>query len=282
MRGSEPPDSVTQRRLDRERKARREAEAIAERVTGELYAAVGELERVNRSLEKANQDLASANEAIKEFVAIASHDIRGPLTVMLGSAELLLAHGDQLDAEETRDLLGRIEHQGQSLRRLVGDLLTVSRLEADAVELHIEEISIAMELERVVHEMGDDAVGVRVQAPKDLTVSADPDHLERILMNYLSNAVKYGEPPIDAEADDSGDFVEVRIRDRGSGVPAEFVHRLFGKFARADEAASRQRGTGLGLSIVRGLARANGGEAWYEPNSPRGSCFAVKLPKVAK
>jgi signal transduction histidine kinase len=76
-----------------------------------------------------------------------------------------------------------------------------------------------------------------------------------------------------------GELVEVRVLDQGPGVPAEFVSRLFGKFARADTPSTRARkGTGLGLSIVRGLAEANGGLARYEPNTPHGSCFVVQLP----
>jgi signal transduction histidine kinase len=74
-------------------------------------------------------------------------------------------------------------------------------------------------------------------------------------------------------------MVEVRVLDRGPGVPPEFVSRLFSKFARADTPATRaQKGTGLGLSIVRGLAEANGGQARYEANVPNGSCFVVELP----
>ena len=73
--------------------------------------------------------------------------------------------------------------------------------------------------------------------------------------------------------------MEVRVCDHGEGVPEEFVPRLFGKFARADNASRRAKGTGLGLSIVRGLALVNGGDAWYEPNDPCGSCFAVRLPR---
>jgi signal transduction histidine kinase len=273
MTEPESPEALLQRRLKRERKARREAEAIAERVTGELYATIGELERVNAELEK-------ANDSIREFVAVASHDIRGPLTVMLGSTQLLRRRLHDLDEAQMNELLAAMEAQGRRLERLVDDLLTISRLEAGAVETHIDEISIALELERVVHEFGDDSVHVRVSASEDLVVLADLDHVHRILVNYLSNALKYGAPPIEARAERNGDYIEVRVLDSGVGVPEDFVHRLFAKFARAEDASARADGTGLGLSIVLGLARANGGDAWYEPNNPTGSCFAVRLPNV--
>jgi signal transduction histidine kinase len=118
-----------------------------------------------------------------------------------------------------------------------------------------------------------------VSCSPDLIVRVDPHHLGRILDNYVQNAFKYGEPPVHIEATREGDMVAVRVRDHGPGVAPEFVSRLFGKFARANTpAAKAQKGTGLGLSIVRGLALANGGQARYEPNVPKGSCFVVELP----
>jgi signal transduction histidine kinase len=254
---------VLRRRLERERLARREAESIAERVTAELYAATTQL-RV-------------ANEAIREFAAVASHDIRNPLTFILGSSQLLLDNFDAISEEQRRHLLETIISRGRMLERLVDDLLTVSKLDAGAIEAHTENIRIGLELDRVMANLGDDAAVVTVRGSDDLEVNADPDHVERILTNYITNAIKYGAPPIDVRLAPSDDgFVEIRVIDRGAGVPPEFAPHLFAKFARAGNTSAQ--GTGLGLSIVRGLAVANGGDAWYEPNLPNGSCFAVKLP----
>src|SRR5262249_20650906 len=107
---------------------------------------------------------------------------------------------------------------------------------------------------------------------------ADPDHIQRIVGNYISNAIKYGQEPIVTEAASNPPFVDVRVRDCGHGVPDEFVDRLFSKFSRAEQVKAAKPGTGLGLSIVRTLAQANGGDVWYEPNAPAGSCFGVRLP----
>ena len=123
---------------------------------------------------------------------------------------------------------------------------------------------------------------VRVQVADDVRVEADRRHVERIVMNFINNALKYGGPPIEVCAQMNAEWVEIRVRDHGDGVPSELVPRLFGRFARAKTvSASKKPGAGLGLSIVRGLALANGGEVWYEPNEPRGSCFGVRLPAVA-
>jgi len=270
------------RRFDRERAARDEAEAIAERVTGQLYSSLQELERVNAALGTVNQELESANQAIRDFVSVASHDLRGPLTSILGFVSTLRRRWDQVEDARKLEFLGTVETQAVRLDRLVGELLTVSSIDAGAVEAHIEEIYLSRTLDEIVRELGDQATGITVgNVPHEWRVRADPDHFHRIVLNYLTNALKYGAPPIETVCEDDGEYVDVIVTDRGSGVPVEFVPRLFEKFARAELASVKAKdGTGLGLSIVLGLARANGGDAWYEPNLPSGSRFGVRLLKA--
>jgi signal transduction histidine kinase len=281
---SDPENEILaslRRRYERERKARLEAEAIAERVTGELYATTRELQRLNLELERANEELQSANQYIRDFVAVASHDLKGPLTAILASAVLMRDRFDEISEAKKRDFLAIIERQTRHLARLVDDLLTLSRIEAGGLKTHAEAVDLHKAIRAVVEDFAEHAAEIRVRVPR-VTVLADPDHLQRILANYVGNALKYGSPPIEVEATDADGWVEIRVRDQGEGVPHDFVPRLFGRFARADTEATRsEQGTGLGLSIVRGLAQANGGDAWYEPNSPHGSCFAVRLPKHA-
>ncbi len=263
---------VLKRRVERERRARKEAEAIAERVTAELYATITALGQTNEKLE-------AANDAIRDFVAIASHDIRTPLAVIAGASEFLLDQKDALSEEQSDQLLRSIIDRGEMLTRLVDDLLTISKLDAGAVEAHTEAIKIGLELDRAMNDLGV-GDGVTIDGSPDLAAFVDRDHLQRILVNYLSNAVKYGAPPIGVLLAEASGFIEIRVIDRGPGISADFAPRLFGKFAR-EATASAKTGTGLGLSIVRGLALANGGDAWYEPAVPHGSCFAVKLPQAA-
>ncbi len=268
------PDSpdVVRRRLARERKARLEAESIAERVTGELYATVEKLGHLNEELEDANQ-------SIREFVAVASHDLNNPLTVIVGFADLLRTKAADAGDDELRATLDVILRNGAQMQRLVDDLLLLSRLEAGALSPRADDFTVAEELERSIAQLGPEGSSIGVVADPGLVVHADRDHVHRIFENYISNALKYGLAPINTEAALNGVFVDVRVRDCGRGVPADFVDRLFSKFTRAEtDVASKRPGTGLGLSIVRGLAQANGGEVWYEPNAPAGSCFGVRLP----
>ena len=270
-----------ERRLSRERKARLEAEEIAERATAELYSTVVKLENANTELEKTNRDLEAANESIREFVAIASHDIRGPLAVILGLTEMLHDQADQISSDQSTQMLRSVRDRGLMLQRLVEDLLTVSKIEAGAIVAHAEEFPVADAVRDVIDGFGDLAVEVEVRAPTELVVRADPDHVQRIFTNYLTNAFTYGAPPVGVKGTAAGGFVEVGVEDHGPGVPADLAPRLFGKFARGEDSRARE-GTGLGLSIVRGLAQANGGDAWYLPGRPSGSCFMVKLPRAEK
>ena len=260
------------RRLERERVARREAEAIAERVTGELYASKGELQR-------ANEELQSLNQTLRDFVAVASHDLRGPLTSILGASSLMSARYDELADRRRHELLDMIQRQGQHLARMIEDLLTVSKIEAGQLDIAAEVVKLRAAIELTINDFGESAEQVHIDCD-DIETMVDPEHLHRMLMNYLGNAFKYGQPPVDISAHANGEWVEIHVCDRGDGVPDELIPRLFGKFARGPEARDKG-GSGLGLSIVQGLARANGGETWYQPNLPKGSCFVLRLPKRA-
>jgi signal transduction histidine kinase len=197
----------------------------------------------------------------------------------LGFSALLTQSWETFSEEKRRTFVASIHRQSQNLSRLVDDLLTSSRIEGGALNTSPELIVLTQAIDQCLEVGAVDDASVAVSCSPDLIVRVDPQHLGRILDNYLQNAFKYGEPPARIQAARAGDMVEIRVLDHGPGVPPDFVSRLFGKFARADTPATRaQQGTGLGLSIVRGLAEANGGRVRYEPNLPTGSCFVVELP----
>jgi len=219
-------------------------------------------------------------EAMREFVAIASHEMRTPVTVISGFAGLLVAEWGELDEKERLDMLASIDRNSKHLAHLTEDLLTVSRIETGNIEPHPERISVRSSIERVVHDSGAEfSPEPELVVDSELSVYADPDHFDRMLFNYLSNAYDYGRFPVSIVASNGGPFVRLAVKDCGPGVPPDFADRLFRKFARADKKMSKATdGTGLGLSIVKGLARAAGGDAWYEPNDPIGSTFGLSLP----
>jgi PAS domain S-box-containing protein len=248
--------------------------SAAQQEVQERRRAEKELERSASELRQANEELRAADEMKSHFVAVASHELRTPLTAVLGFATTLLNHWDRIPDEEKREHIAMIEGQARRLSRLADDLLTMSKIEAGALEVREETLDLAAAIEGVLSAFSEDGVDHEVE--EGLAVLADPDHVEQILLNYVSNALKYGRPPVRVEGRRRHRWAEIVVSDAGDGVPEEFVPRLFEKFAQAGRVRSGS-GTGLGLSIVRGLARAQGGEAWYEQGDP-GSRFCVRLP----
>ena len=232
-----------------------------------------------RKVEEANLDLQTVNEAMSGFLAVAAHDLRSPLASIVGFSALLKESWETLTDENRRKFVATIDRQSQNLSRLVNNLLTLSSVEGGSMNTRPVSIILEEAVLRCLDLGAGDTVSVSVSCSPDLVVWVDSDHLERILNNYVQNALKYGEPPVQITAERRDSMVEVRVIDRGLGVPPEFVPRLFSKFARATSPkTAAQKGTGLGLSIARALAELNGGETFYEPNVPNGSCFVVRLP----
>jgi signal transduction histidine kinase len=158
---------------------------------------------------------------------------------------------------------------------LVEDLLATSQLDSGELVVRRRPLDLSQVVADVLEDFKDQRVTVTVDAR--FLVVADRDHFEQMLVNYLSNAFKYGRAPFTitlAESDGAG---VVRVSDGGEGVPPEFVPKLFERFSRGPSVA-QAGGTGLGLAIVSELARAQGGEAWYEPNHPTGATFCLRLP----
>lgn len=227
-----------------------------------------------------SSDQARVQEALRTFVAIASHELRTPLAAIGGFASTMIHYWDAMSDEQKLRYLGIIETSVERMSRLISNLLAISRIEGGGLDLQQVPVSVVGIIHQTLSELQKEQE-VEVDCPEDLTALVDPDTFQQILINYLGNAFKYGAPPFEIAASNTDDGIEIVMRDRGEGVPEGFVVHLFEKFARADTQASRaDRGTGLGLSVVRGLARANGGDAWFEPNHPRGARFYVRLKKA--
>ncbi len=256
-----------------------EGEKVPGRFALAVVRDVTERKRYSEALERANIELQAVNQAMRDFVAVASHDLRSPITSILGFATTLnKSWADTLDEDKLK-YLGIIERQTHQLSRLVDDLLTISEVEAGAININKIETRVDDAIERAI-EFYSHLADIEVSIAPGLTVIADADHVHRIIANLVGNATRYGRPPVRITAGPANGSAEIRVSDSGQGVPDEFVPRLFEKFARADtEATRREKGSGLGLSIVRGLAEANEGEVWYEHAQPHGACFGVRFAR---
>ena len=221
---------------------------------------------------RAQDALQRMNEAMEEFVATAAHDLRTPLATVSGFARLLSTTGESLTAERRQEFAEAILRGSERATRLVDDLLTLSQIEAGAVTTHAEITDVADATAEAVRMTGTDA---EVSVEDGLVARIDRHHLERMLTNLLTNALRYGRPPIHVRAGRQDDAVEIRVSDCGEGVPHDFVPRLFDRFARAS--STKAESTGLGLSIVRGLAIAHGGDAFYTTTDTGGAVFGLRL-----
>ncbi len=217
-----------------------------------------------------------------EFVSLLSHDLRNPLSVMLGQAQIL-AHTASDD--DTRRRADAILTTGKRMRAMIADLVDSARLESGHVTLARQPILLQTYVRGLLDVTSDllDFGRVRVEIPSDVPpVLADPDRVERILMNLLTNALKYspteGEVVVGARVEN--DEVLIAVSDHGPGIPSEEAARVFERFYRVT-GGHHADGLGLGLYITRMLVDAHGGRVWVESEVGKGSRFVFTLPAAA-
>jgi len=219
-----------------------------------------------------------------EFISTVSHELRTPLTSIKGATALLV---DQIgnDTGTTGELLEMVRNNSERLLRLINDLLDATKLEAGKLAIRRRACEPKPLLERAVAGMAGYAeeYGVTVRtdvAPGLAPIVADPDRLEQILSNLVSNAVKFShrgdEVVVRARAD--GDFLRVDVADTGVGIAEDDLPRLFERFTQLEHGRRARPGTGLGLAITKGLVDAHGGSISVSSNLGEGSTFTFALP----
>jgi two-component system phosphate regulon sensor histidine kinase PhoR len=220
-----------------------------------------------------------------DFVANVTHEIRTPLTAIIGYLETIKA-GTINNIDETKRFVDISLKQAQRLNRLVEDLLVISKVELGELDFRFEEISLRNALEGVIPLIEAKVklknITIHNKVPEnDLTISADRDRLAQILVNILDNAVKFtpenGSVSIDNKQKDN--YAVLTISDTGIGIPKEEVQRLGERFYRVDRSRSRDMGgTGLGLSIVKHLMIAHGGKMEIESQLGKGTKVSLFFP----
>lgn len=241
----------------------------------------------NIELENEKKKTEDANEALKRFVATFSHELRAPLNSIVGFSEILTADLESLPKEKVHDFMKSINYSGKHLQALINDILDLSKIEAGRMELHVEAYPVSYFVESVQRVL---------QAPleqKNITlefnISADIEQLvvdqtrfKQILVNIISNAVKYSHPNskitvsiyrVDTE-------VAVDVKDEGVGIKPEDLGKLFHAFQQAKNSSAVEEGTGLGLVITKKLVELHGGTIWVESEWGKGSTFRFRIPIV--
>jgi len=215
-----------------------------------------------------------------EIVSIVSHELRSPLTSVKGYTGLLLNRWDRLRDDQKREMLEQVNHDADRVRRLIDELLDISRLETGRLHLRRQMVDLRDLVTTVIAKVTWEypLLQATVTFPKQLPeVYADPDKLTQVLTNLVENACKYASPvdiQIGAEATDGE--IAVAVTDRGEGIPDSDLPRVFEKFFHRD--LGRPTGSGLGLWISRGLVEAHGGHLTATSTPGVGSTFRFSLP----
>ncbi|GIJ46801.1 sensor histidine kinase [Virgisporangium aliadipatigenens] len=225
----------------------------------------------------AAHDLAEIDRLRTALLSAVSHDLRSPLASAKASVGSLRSTDVAFSEEDRRELLATAEESLDRLDRLVDNLLDMSRLQAGALALDMQEVGLPDAVARAMDDLGDDSRAVRLAIPADLPdVAADPALLERIVVNVLANALRFSppqRPPLIAAGCHAG-RVELRVVDHGPGIPEEARDRVFRPFQRMGD-RDNSTGVGLGLALSRGLAEAMGGT--LEPDETPGGGVTMIL-----
>jgi signal transduction histidine kinase len=234
----------------------------------------------------ANEQLQRLSNLKSDLLHIISHDLKSPLTVISGYAEILL-DGPARVAENWGTILQEIISQTRMMTRLIEDTLAISKIESGIIELNLEALDVCYPIENLVA-IHQHQCSFRKSLPLNLPkVKADKLRLHEILDNLISNAIKYSgegnEITISVSPDIKSGCMVISVRDRGFGIPESEIPNLFRKFYRIKNDASRQiSGTGLGLYIVKQMVEAHKGKIWVESKLNEGSVFSFTLPLADK
>ncbi|MGE5133273.1 MAG: PAS domain S-box protein [Gemmatimonadota bacterium] len=220
-----------------------------------------------------------------DFVSQVSHELRSPLTSILGYLEMLDGgRAGRLNPEQER-VIGIVQRSGQRLLALIEDLLLLSRIEAGTLRIELAEVRPAAVIEEVresfLPAIQDKRLRLRLDLDRGITMQADAAQFERVVANLISNAVKFTPPggQLRVSCVRDGPDVVLEVRDSGIGIPPDEQERLFTRFFRSSiSSALEARGTGLGLYIVKQVAEGHGGGVSAQSAPGEGSAFIVRLP----
>ncbi len=249
-----------------------------------------ELAQQNLALEAANTELHHVDDLKSQFIEVAAHELRSPLTTLSGFLEMLLEELPGPLTSEQRHYLGVMDESARRLQAIIDELLELTRIDAGRLQLTLQPIDIVHLAQDVVTYFEPQIAARNLQLSVDSAPSlplalCDPKRSAQILGNLIGNAVKYtprgGHIDIRIRRAVEPYFVELAVEDDGIGIPQEDQGRIFDRFFRARTAAQTDApGSGLGLSITRSLVELHGGQVWFESEVGKGSTFHVTLPAL--
>ncbi len=246
-----------------------------------------EIALVDASFHQMTRDLQEVSQRKRELQAMVTHDLRTPLTNINLSLTMMHEGIPNKLPDESKSVVKKMEDNCSRLIRLINDLLDIEKLESGQFTLNKKELHLALLFETVENSIADFAGQKNIElivSDANVRILADGDRLAQVLVNLVSNAVKFSPEgkKIWLTFVDKGEMIEISIKDEGRGIPAEAIPRLFDRFHQvAAEDGARGKGSGLGLSISKALIEAHGGKIIVESELGKGTTFTLVLPKNA-
>jgi signal transduction histidine kinase len=229
------------------------------------------------------RDVLESHDAL---VSITSHELKTPLTAIKAMSELMISY--DLGEDQRKDMTGDIYRQAERLEQLIREILDASQIDSGRTPLDIQDVNLRDLVPEVEEELETQLQGrhLKVQLPARLPrVRGDYAKLRQIVINLLTNAIKYSPEgaPVSLKASLQSELVRVEVKDQGVGIRSEDLGRLFKKFQRIQDPATRRTsGTGLGLYIVKGLVEMQGGTVEARSEYGKGSTFAFTIPSTSE
>lgn len=257
--------------------------ALIEAAAREVSIALNNAQRFTTAVETAEK-LRQVDQLRSDFVAMVSHELRSPMTVVAGIADILKKRQAALTAEQRGELIDTLGREARRLTRLVSEVLDLEAIEQGGMELQLGEVDLASLVREAVTDAGAaERIDLTV-GRGDAVVVADSDRIKQVLLNLVSNAVKFSDDPspISVKVAPEAHSVRVDVIDRGPGIDPTDQGRLFQRFSRLEDRSGRKPGSGLGLYLSRSILEAHGGQIWVESTVGEGSTFAFRLPRLAQ
>jgi PAS domain S-box-containing protein len=271
------PDGTVREVLSRVRAEQQEGGPVV-RLTGVLQD-ITSSSVLARELTRVNDQLQQVNQLNADVLGVVGHDVRQPLALVLGHLEELAATWPDSPEEVKLHRVDKALGAALRLSALIDDILAMANFESGTIATRPIEVRLPGVIEDALAGLHGGA-GVQIDAESAPIVVIDPFHLRQMVANLVSNALRYGAPPVVVTVAEREGAVFLDVTDHGPGVPEEFVPHLFDRFtrARSQMASGHQAGSGFGLYIVGRLAEANGCRLSYSPGEPTGSRFRLELP----